>query len=190
MTPETAERIQRLLRELWTNLGRMTGCDSHESVIAKLRTLVKDPVSAQFAHEQARKTFQMKELDSIRPGNLYELFSLVSSTEKEKNFLESLPEESAPQIELQLQEILKNTLPNMRAGFIEVAKRLPHRRGGRPRTAPKEGECRQICEEILGLIGKGYETGYAQRRVATNWDLSLRTTERIWHRRSKLLDDT
>jgi hypothetical protein len=189
MKPETVERLQGLLVELWTRLGQMSGSNGQEAVIDTIRNFVKDPLSAQFIHMQARKTLPLKELDAIRPEDLYELFALIRSADGQKNLLERLPEELAPKIELQLQEILKKTLPEMRAGLVDIAKRLPHRSGGRPRTMPDKDGRRKICEEILELIGKGYEIQYAQRRLALKWDLSFRTVERIWAQRSELIEE-
>lgn len=73
----------------------------------------------------------------------------------------------------------------------EAAKQLPRPPGGRPRLLIPE-ECRQACRQIGALLGDGVELGDAQKRVAQQERISLRTMQRVWQKRKKpspLLDN-
>ena len=67
----------------------------------------------------------------------------------------------------------------------EAAKKLPHQPGGRPKALDVDDYPR-VCKTIGKLLAEGVKLRDAQQRVALREDVSLRTIQRAWQKRSEI----
>ena len=87
------------------------------------------------------------------------------------------------QVEQLLTRMFNEVLPNQRSAALELGKQLPHRqKGGRTKAVPDEAAGQEINRKISAFIADGLSVGDAQKRVATQEQISERTIRRIWQR--------
>ncbi|HZQ44946.1 MAG TPA: hypothetical protein VFA99_16965 [Acidobacteriaceae bacterium] len=182
MTEEAQRKLQPTYEKVIEHLLAISGADSYEEAIARLRRECQDKnrSPAPWLHKLAREMYQRDEPDSVRPEFFYEILGMIDTREKATAIFAAFPDEDVPKIEHFLSFVLKELLPDWRSNAERMVGILPyHRGGGRPPTMPSEEECRSICHEVERLKRDGVKTGFAQQRIADRTGLSLRTVQRI-----------
>jgi hypothetical protein len=182
MKEETRRRLQPTYEKVIEHLVAISGADSYEGAIARLRRECQDKNTspAPWLHKLVRAMYQTDQPDSVRPEFFYEILGMIDTREKATAIFAAFPDDDAPKIEHFLSSVLKDLLPDWRSNAERMVDTLPyHRGGGRRTTIPGEEECRSICNEIEKLKKDGVKTGVAEQRIADRTGLNLRTVQRI-----------
>lgn len=95
------------------------------------------------------------------------------------------PEPKAEELE-ELLGFLRTFPYQLRRTFPKALKELPHDPGGHPPSFTAS-ECREICSRIGALLAQGVRLKDAQSRLAQQKGVSLRTIQRVWQKRARLL---
>jgi DNA invertase Pin-like site-specific DNA recombinase len=120
-------------------------------------------------------------------GRLSEAFETVASRQQAMVVLAQMDEPSQDHLET-FEAIASFVAPILykmiRAMTKQGLKRTPNPPGGRPIHSTYE-EKRELCQEILKLVGSGLSVAEAKRRVARRKRLGSKTMDRIWASRSE-----
>jgi hypothetical protein len=168
---------------------RAGGFDTYEDGVAALRSaLERGLITPTSLYLMARGSSPSVETgDSALIENFHEILTLIDNKAKLTAPLADFPADEGAQIELELKHARISMLPGIREEMLSTGKLLPYRRGGgRPTTMPDADSCRQIRREIEELHERGYQLGFAKKRIARRRKLTPRTIETIW-RQSKTL---
>lgn len=152
--------------------------DSYEEAIAKLKEQFRDKSTspAHWIHMIAREAYAIDSPDTVEPEYFFEILELIDTREKMAEAFATVPEAEADKF---LTFVLKKLLPGARSNAAELAKKLPQRHTGGPKSKkPPEEECRAIYNEVENMARK-MKRGVAQLRVAKRKRLSLRMVQRI-----------
>jgi hypothetical protein len=111
------------------------------------------------------------------------LWCRATNREQLTELLLAGPDSSPEEMETVLTII--RTLPYLLRSYLQdTAKALPPSPGGRPRELTAE-QRKEVCLKIGHLYGMGVEMRDAQKRMAQQYNVSLRTIERAWQERAK-----
>jgi hypothetical protein len=116
-----------------------------------------------------------------------QLWTHATNREELTKLLLAGPDSSPEEMENVL--ALIRTLPYfLRSHLQEAAQALPPSPGGRPRELTPE-QRKEVCLKIGHLYGMGVEIRDAQKRMAQQYSVSLRTIQRAWQERAKWNSD-
>jgi uncharacterized protein YoaH (UPF0181 family) len=114
--------------------------------------------------------------DQLKGVSLHKALTAIDSREKVKERLAALPEPDAATLKWFL-ATAKNLPLLYRAALLPFVKKLPHPAGKKPRLTPQEAQ--DVYEQIRRLVASGMGTKEAQRLVAGQRSMSLRTIQRV-----------
>ena len=183
MSPEKLAKLRTLFGRVDRDLNRLSGTDTFEAAIKKLRPLVADegPAFAAWLHHRACREFPTSEPSTVDPNQFDAILRFMQNKEQFLAALVQFPDEAAPEIEKALLFIHRELLPATRDALKSTVKRLPHHpAGGRPRATEDPTKRTHICRDLAELDDKKVLRGVAQRRVAKRHSKSLREIQRIW----------
>lgn len=186
MKPSTAAKIERLIDQIYEPLQRLARVSDQESLIKTIRASVHDPANAEFILKLARESLPFPEIDSLCATDLHSHFGRFQTREQLHQELLSFSEARGKKIQHRFRQIRDEM---MRAGqeLTNAGKRIT-KSPGRPSEMPSEEECKLICREMRKAINRGEPAGQVQQRLASMWELSVRSIQRIWARQHELLD--
>ena len=120
-------------------------------------------------------------------ANVVELLKTMSLYRRLESDLKTAPDSH---FEAMKADFENNLSPYLRKGLAEMAKRLPHARGGRP-SSLTDDEKREVCRLVLRLIeqGKSERESLAEAAERYKQRVSDRTIVRTWAKRAALLSD-
>ena len=156
MKLETQERVWKTLEAL---MQQASGDQPYTEAVAEIRTLLVWLSGA----------FEMAATKERAMGCLAQM---DEPSEKHLATFEAIANFVAPILYKIIREMTQHGL-----------KRIPKPPGGRPITCTPE-EKRELCQEVLNLIGSGLSAAEAKRRVARRKRLGGKTMDRIWAGRS------
>jgi hypothetical protein len=152
------------------------GLDSYDAVLRFLLASIE-----QSGPKQEIARGKIAELggpkDQLKGRNLQQAISGIENLEKVKARLAELPEPDAATLQWFLTTV-ENYRLGLRTAILPFAKKLPHRAGLSPTFTPEEADA--FCKKIDHLCESGIRRKEAQRQVAENAGVSLRTIQRIW----------
>ena len=174
MRPETQKKLLRAIDRLYAGVGRAIGLDGYDAVMQYLLSNIDHPGTGQ---EIARGVVVEAGIqkERVRGKKFHKVYAAIASREKAQAVLAALPEPRPETVEWFL--TAAKDLPLMlRAGFLAAGKKLPHAAGQSPSLTPEEAKA--VRAQIGKLVEGGLGTKEAQRQVAAQRHLSLRTIQR------------
>ena len=177
MTPKTQQRIVDAMEKMATRLGRPLAVRGLEGVMRLALRLIEGSK----ANEDFLRAVIVKvrgRADGLDGKDLHATLSRIQSREKVTALLADAPEPPPTVVANQLAEF-REAPRVFREVMLPLIKALPHRAGRSPSLTSEEAAmaCQKV-ERLKSQYGRG--TKEAQRQVAREQGIDLRTVQRYW----------